>query len=81
MSTERSIPNVRVEDLIECSVCGREGQPPKECSTCLGGASVQERHYTLSELRAMDREKREHIMRGNRPSGAPPRIVKLPGSI
>ena len=81
--SEAEKPPVQVdpEDLIECSICGRNGTPPKECPTCLGGASVQERHYTLSELRTMDRDKREYIMRGERPSGAAPRIVKLPGSI
>ena len=68
------------ESEIECSICGKPGMPPKSCTTCLGGANTQERGYTLSELRSMDRETRERITLGDRPSGAAPRIVKLPGS-
>jgi hypothetical protein len=35
----------------------------------------------LSELRAMPQEQREKIMREDRPSGAAPRIVHIPGSV
>jgi len=80
MSDEQAVPEDNREQEIECSICGRAGIPPKACTTCLGGAKVQERTYTLSELRGMSQEERDRITRGNRPSGAPPRIVHLPGS-
>lgn len=40
------------EQAVECSVCGRNGQPPASCETCGGRASVVSRAYTLSEVRA-----------------------------
>ncbi len=37
---------------VECSLCGRNGQPPASCDMCHGGAETQPRAYTLSERRA-----------------------------
>lgn len=39
------------EPTVECSLCGRTGEPPASCDMCHGGASVQPRGYTLSERR------------------------------
>jgi hypothetical protein len=63
----------------ECSSCGRNGYYGEICSECQRPID-QARQYTLSELRTMSDEEREAKMRQGRPSGAPPRIVHIPGS-
>lgn len=68
------------EQLVECKICGAPGIPSPECKTCEGRADVQTRQFTLSELRAMDHEERQRVTQGDRPSGAAPRIVDLPGT-
>lgn len=35
---------------VECSLCGRNGEPPASCDICHGGAQTRERAYTLSEV-------------------------------
>jgi hypothetical protein len=40
------------EPQVECSICGRNGQPPQLCDLCHGNAPVQSREYTLSDHRA-----------------------------
>jgi hypothetical protein len=37
---------------VECSICGLTGEPPAGCDVCHGGAPVQSRGYTLSEVRS-----------------------------
>lgn len=39
---------------LECSLCGRDvdSQPPAGCDVCHGSAPVQERAYTLSDVRS-----------------------------
>lgn len=37
---------------VECSLCGRTGEPPASCDICHGGAQTQSRGYTLSEIRS-----------------------------
>lgn len=37
---------------VECSLCGRDGEPPEDCEICHGGAKVQSRAHTLSDSRA-----------------------------
>ena len=64
----------------ECAMCGLEGVPSTTCEKCGGRAGSQPRQYTLSQLAGMSTEKREEILRGDRPSGAGPRIVNFPGS-
>lgn len=39
------------EVTVECSLCGRTGEPPASCDICHGGAETQSRAYTLSERR------------------------------
>lgn len=39
------------EIQVECSLCGRTGEPPASCDMCHGTAATQERGYTLSETR------------------------------
>lgn len=36
---------------IECSLCGRPGDPPASCDACHGGAQTAPRSYTLTEER------------------------------
>jgi hypothetical protein len=62
---------------IECSVCGREGQPPKECKICHGNAQTQSLAYTLSDHRA-NRAPKEDRYGDTGTLG--PKIVTLPGS-
>jgi hypothetical protein len=40
------------DTTVECSLCGRNGNPPVGCEICHGNAQVQERAYTLSEERS-----------------------------
>ena len=69
------------EQIAECKFCGSEGVFNSPCSACPGGPKRTEiKQYTLSELRSMSPEKREKVTQGDRPSGAAPRIVNLPGS-
>jgi hypothetical protein len=65
---------------VECAICGFNGYPGGTCPSC-NRPLDQKRQYTLSELRAMPQEQREKIMREDRPSGAAPRIVHIPGSV
>ncbi len=40
------------ESTVECSLCGKTGEPPASCEMCHGGAPTVDRAYTLSERRA-----------------------------
>lgn len=40
------------DTTVECSICGRNGEPPTSCELCHGGAQTRERAYTLSEERS-----------------------------
>lgn len=67
--------------LAECKFCGSEGVFGSPCGACPGNPGRTERkQYTLSQLRSMPPEKREEVTQGDRPSGAPPKIIALPGS-
>jgi hypothetical protein len=64
--------------LVECSMCGRDGYPPKGCTICAGTAKVQSRAKTLSEERTESRRNRDD--RYGDDGGIGPRIVQMPGS-
>lgn len=40
------------DNPVECSICGRDGQPPAACDLCHGNAKVQSRAFSLSDVRA-----------------------------
>jgi hypothetical protein len=67
------------EEARECRICGKNGYVGDVCETHEIPLD-QIRQYTLSELRAMDPEQRDRILHGDRPSGAAPKIVNVPGS-
>lgn len=69
------------EKVAECQFCGSEGEFQSPCNACPGNPPrTQIKQYTLSELRSLPREERERVTQGDRPSGAAPKIVNLPGS-
>lgn len=35
---------------VECTICGRDGEPPAECDICQGSAQVRKRAYYLSDV-------------------------------
>jgi hypothetical protein len=35
---------------VECSICGRDGEPPAACDACHGGAATRPRSYYLSDI-------------------------------
>lgn len=60
------------EIQVECSLCGRNLIPSPACSTCHGNAPVQERAYTLSEIRSGKAPQDDRYGRNpERPSTAP----------
>ena len=63
------------EPQFECSFCGTNGQYGTTCPDCHRPID-QERHYTLSEVRSG----RAPSYTKERPSGAGPTIVNVPGS-
>ena len=67
--------------VAECKFCGSEGPFGSPCGACPGEPGrTQEKQYSLSELRSMPSEERQAVTNKGRPSGAPPKIVQLPGS-
>jgi len=71
---EQAVPVPKPEH--ECEICGENGFYGTECSTCKRPIT-QRRQYTLSEVRSGQ----AGDLTNGRPSGAPPRIVEVPGSI
>ena len=64
--------------LVECSLCGRDGNPPSGCGICHGTAKTQSRAHTLSEERAHPRKYADKRYGNDGRVG--PRIVNMPGS-
>jgi hypothetical protein len=64
------------EPAHECEFCGENGFYGNLCTKCKRPIT-QRRQYTLSEVRSG----RAPDQQGGRPSGAPPRIVEVPGSM
>lgn len=56
---------------VECSLCGRTGEPPASCDMCFGNAETQPRAYTLSEIRAGIAPEQENRMEGLNPKASP----------
>lgn len=63
---------------VECSMCGRDGEPPVGCTICGGRAKVQSRAHTLSEERANPRKYRDD--RYGDDGGLGPKRINLPGT-
>lgn len=66
---------VTQEPQFECSMCGTNGEFGAICPDCRKPIE-QPRHYTLSEVRSG----RAPSQTADRPSGAAPTIVQVPGS-
>lgn len=66
------------EPTVECSMCGRDGQPPASCALCHGRAQVQGRAHTLSEERAHPQRFRDDRYSDN--GGLGPKRANIPGS-
>lgn len=72
MSDEQQAPQ---EPQYECSMCGVNGGFGTICPNCKRPIE-QPRHFTLSEIRSG----RAPSHSAERPSGAAPTIVQIPGS-
>jgi hypothetical protein len=75
MSEEQQQPQEQVPPTHECEICGENGYYNDECPKC-HRPITQRRQYTLSEIRSG----RAPSQTKDRPSGAPPTIVQVPGS-
>lgn len=65
------------ESTVQCTLCGRNGEPTADCDKCFGKAPTEPREYTLSEIRSGIAPKES---RYGDDGNVAPRIINLPGS-